>query len=264
MNAMMSQITGVTIVYSTVCPGAEQRKHQSSASLAFVRGNHRWQIGLSKRTSNAGKMFPHDDNRLIGYCSTCAPTHQLWKKKLEVRAPLRSRHFLSLNLRPFTRTFVHESKMNAVALYFKNIPNSLQRRTVTPLTISTETRRGRYDMLDEKCLSQSSGHENKTKALHEVWIYFTCQIFPFRFDLLWLNEIYGVSCISFLKWWWCDLSKIYNIYIYILSWLSCTWSGIFWVLDQPMRDDVTSSPIGWAHTQNDQICTMTTRPKSSY
>ena len=39
MNVMTSQITGISIVYSTVCPGADQRKHQSSASLAFVGGN---------------------------------------------------------------------------------------------------------------------------------------------------------------------------------------------------------------------------------
>ena len=41
MGAMASQITSVSIVYSTVCSGSEQRKHQSSASLAFVRGIHR-------------------------------------------------------------------------------------------------------------------------------------------------------------------------------------------------------------------------------
>ena len=35
MGAMVSQITGVPIVCSTVFPGADQRKHQSSASLAF-------------------------------------------------------------------------------------------------------------------------------------------------------------------------------------------------------------------------------------
>ena len=42
MGEMASQITSLTIVYSTVYPGADQRKHQSSASLAFVRGIHRW------------------------------------------------------------------------------------------------------------------------------------------------------------------------------------------------------------------------------
>ena len=38
MGAMASQITSLTIVYSTVYPGADQRKHRSSASLAFVWG----------------------------------------------------------------------------------------------------------------------------------------------------------------------------------------------------------------------------------
>ena len=44
MSAMASQITSVSIVCLTVCPGADQRKHQSSASLAFVRGVHRWSV----------------------------------------------------------------------------------------------------------------------------------------------------------------------------------------------------------------------------
>ena len=44
MTPMASQITGVSIGYLTVCSNADQRKHQSSASLAFVRGIHhdRW------------------------------------------------------------------------------------------------------------------------------------------------------------------------------------------------------------------------------
>ena len=41
MSVMVSQITSLTIVYSTVYSGADQRKHKSSASLAFVRGIHR-------------------------------------------------------------------------------------------------------------------------------------------------------------------------------------------------------------------------------
>ena len=41
MGAIESQIIGLTIVYSTVYSGADQRKHQSSASLAFVWGIHR-------------------------------------------------------------------------------------------------------------------------------------------------------------------------------------------------------------------------------
>ena len=41
MGAIASQITSLTVVYSTVYWDADQRKHQSSASLAFVRGIHR-------------------------------------------------------------------------------------------------------------------------------------------------------------------------------------------------------------------------------
>ena len=41
IGAMASQITSLTIVYSTVYSASDQRKHQSSASLAFVRGIHR-------------------------------------------------------------------------------------------------------------------------------------------------------------------------------------------------------------------------------
>ena len=44
MGAMASEITGVKNVDPTVCSGTSQRKHQSSASLAFVRGIHRWQV----------------------------------------------------------------------------------------------------------------------------------------------------------------------------------------------------------------------------
>ena len=41
VSTMASHITSLTMVYSTVYLGVDQRKHQSSASLAFVRGIHR-------------------------------------------------------------------------------------------------------------------------------------------------------------------------------------------------------------------------------
>ena len=50
MSTMVFQITAVTSVYSTVCSGAYQRKHQSFTSLAFLWGIHRWP-----------EMFPFDD-----------------------------------------------------------------------------------------------------------------------------------------------------------------------------------------------------------
>ena len=44
MTGMATQITSLTIVYSTVYADADQLKHQSPASLAFVREIHRWPV----------------------------------------------------------------------------------------------------------------------------------------------------------------------------------------------------------------------------
>ena len=52
MGAIASHITGLTIVYSTIYPSADQRKHQSSASLTFVRGIHRWPAQMSNNAEN--------------------------------------------------------------------------------------------------------------------------------------------------------------------------------------------------------------------
>ena len=62
---------GVTIVYSTVHSGADQRKHQSSASLAFVRGIQRWPVNYPHKGPVTRKMFPLDDvimNYLSQWC----------------------------------------------------------------------------------------------------------------------------------------------------------------------------------------------------
>ena len=65
MSAMASQITGVTIVYSTVCSGADQRKHQSFASLAFVRGIHRSPVNSPHKGPVTRKMFLFDDGIML-------------------------------------------------------------------------------------------------------------------------------------------------------------------------------------------------------
>ena len=61
MGAIASQITSLTIVYSIVYSDADQRKHQSSASLAFVRGIHRGPVNSPHKWSVTRKMFPFDD-----------------------------------------------------------------------------------------------------------------------------------------------------------------------------------------------------------
>ena len=61
VSAMASQITSFPIVYSTVYSDADQRKHQSSASLAFVRGIHRWPLNSAHKGPVTRKMFSFDD-----------------------------------------------------------------------------------------------------------------------------------------------------------------------------------------------------------
>ena len=67
MDTMASQITSLTIVYLTVYSDADQRKHQSSASLAFVRGIHRWPVISPHKWPVTRKMFPFDDVIMSGY-----------------------------------------------------------------------------------------------------------------------------------------------------------------------------------------------------
>ena len=61
MGTMAYQITSLTIVYSTVYSGADQRNPQSSPWLAFVRGIHRWPVNSPHKWWVTRKMLPFDD-----------------------------------------------------------------------------------------------------------------------------------------------------------------------------------------------------------
>ena len=58
MGAIASQITSLTIVYSIVYWDADQRKQQSTASLAFARGIHRGPVNSPHKWPVTRKMFP--------------------------------------------------------------------------------------------------------------------------------------------------------------------------------------------------------------
>ena len=74
MSAMASQIASLTIVYSTVYSGADKKKHQSSASLVFVRGIHRWPVNSPHKGPVTRKTLPFDD--VIMYVMIfCTLTH---------------------------------------------------------------------------------------------------------------------------------------------------------------------------------------------
>ena len=53
-------VASLTIVYSTVYSGADQRKHKSSASLAFVRGTHRSPMNSPHKGPVTRKMLQFD------------------------------------------------------------------------------------------------------------------------------------------------------------------------------------------------------------
>ena len=61
MGAMVSQITSLTTVYSIVYSDADQRKHESSASLAFYVGNSPGPVNSAHKWPVTPKMFPFDD-----------------------------------------------------------------------------------------------------------------------------------------------------------------------------------------------------------
>ena len=74
MSAIASQITGIAIVCSILCSGADKRKRQSSASLAFMNGIHRWPVDSPHKGPVTREMFPFYDvnmRYLRWACSSC-------------------------------------------------------------------------------------------------------------------------------------------------------------------------------------------------
>ena len=91
MSAVASQITSLTIVYSIVYSGANQRKHQSSASLAFVWGIHRGPVNSPHKWPVTRKMSPFDDVimsvcRKFSYGQTNKLTTRGWTQALLLSA----------------------------------------------------------------------------------------------------------------------------------------------------------------------------------
>ena len=81
MSTMATQITSLTIVYSSVYSDTDQRKHQSSASLAFVRGIHRWPVNSPHKGPVTRKMFPFDEVIMWRSCL-------IWSSWVTILSPL--------------------------------------------------------------------------------------------------------------------------------------------------------------------------------
>ena len=100
MSAVVSEIISLPIVYPTVYSGADQRKHQSSASLALVQGIHWWPVNSPHKGPVTLNMFPFNDG--IMYCIVCCyknlrqndrnDTGDIWK------AFFQRRHFINIQI----------------------------------------------------------------------------------------------------------------------------------------------------------------------
>ena len=111
MGSMASQITSLIIVYSAVYSGADQRKHQSSASLAFVRGIHRWPANSPRKGPVTRKMIPFDDVIISDFTFARKRSwgiwHILWNSPLEYK----------LTLMNYTRNRLYIDILNVVMIF---------------------------------------------------------------------------------------------------------------------------------------------------
>ena len=106
MSAMTSQIT--TIIYSSVYSGADQRKHQSPASLAFVWGIHRWPVNSPHKGPVTRNMFRFDDVIMIWIDADLIP--------IQIAPMHRSKQFWILNpkYQHFVKSFENVCKTLAI------------------------------------------------------------------------------------------------------------------------------------------------------
>ena len=106
MSLIASQITSLTIVYSTVYLDADQRKHQSSASLAFVRGIHRGPVNSPHKGPVTRKMFPFDDVIMVR-----------WWLATSFLNPLRAKFFRgNINISLHFMAFLYTNKTQVVKI----------------------------------------------------------------------------------------------------------------------------------------------------
>ena len=144
MGAIASQITSLTIVYSTVYSSTDHRK-QSSKSLAFVGGIYRWPVNSPHKWPVTWKIFPFDDvimsccwrdTRQIPLMSPwtiyknnsiwtlfnppCQETELIWLGLQRV-SPIRHKHQTA----KLKHIFTLQSKCNAKCDYYANNIRSL-------------------------------------------------------------------------------------------------------------------------------------------
>ena len=101
MTTIASQITSLTVVYSTVYSDADQRKHQSSVSLALCVGNSPGPVNSPHKGPVTRKMFPFD--AVIMWYTKAPPPLDKWQMASDSVA---SRLVISCSLDQNNRLFL--------------------------------------------------------------------------------------------------------------------------------------------------------------
>ena len=84
MGTMASLIASLTVVHSTVYSGADQTKHQSSASLAFVQGIHWWPVNSPHKWPVTRRMCEECFHLMTSLCDifckmkSCSKQKHVW------------------------------------------------------------------------------------------------------------------------------------------------------------------------------------------
>ena len=112
-GAMASQITSPMSVYSTVYSGADQRKHQSSASLAIVRGIHRWPVNSPHKWPVTQKIFPSADI-IMWIAIKLIVTETDWRKSKKKWRPSNHNDISRKNLRLVMELVVPPCRINSL------------------------------------------------------------------------------------------------------------------------------------------------------
>ena len=102
MIAMASQINSLRIVYSTAYSGADQRKHQSSVSLAFEWGIHRWPVSSPHKRPVTRKLLPFDDVIIYLVMIVCVPVKTIVSINGDNLSPLGSLSAFAVTVGDYT------------------------------------------------------------------------------------------------------------------------------------------------------------------
>ena len=127
VSTMASKFTSVSIVYSTVCSGEDQRKYQSSASLAFVRGNPLVTDGFpSQRASNADNVsiwWRHHDH-------SCWYPDRLFRQDIDILMHKQDKRVLFFHGEGFQHNLRHLSVENDGNAYMFILGNKFNMTSV--------------------------------------------------------------------------------------------------------------------------------------